>query len=445
MLSSINFYFTPHRFTNIVLMLKHKLFKPSCSLRRSVSSATISPHNATLGDQKEFRERALAEAIAREEEAKAKEKAIRETRSAMRSLISGLNETPSLLAKERTKSLQKELLNVDTSKQLDEELEHLIINNMSLPGSETSRRNWIGQSEPTLNQLRELLSPTSSQSTTSSFASEFPSLKPTPDYRPYSENELFLRHLAHARNSGNLGSKVKDAYFPSKDVKLPSSIKDITLKDLLAAGCHLGHSRSLWRPSTQPFIFGEYDGMLLIDLNATLSHLKRAAAVTQGIAKKGGLILYVGTSKKMEERLALEEAAKRSKGYFVSKRWIPGTITNFLEITKQLAGQHEAEVDLGDNLTGRRSTSKDVVKPDLVVITNPVENRNLLKECIKTRVPTIGLCDTNMEPSLLTYPIPCNDDSTRACSVILGALSRAAEKGVTERHEVFEQYKKSVI
>lgn len=422
-----------------------KLYFARCPLvlKRLMSAAATSAVEAGSLDQKEIRERALADAMAREEEAKAKEKLIREKRVAMKELIHGLNVIPSHLAKQRSAKLQQELADIRASKQLDEELEELLTSHLNLPNSEISKRSWISPKQHPSNLLNDPLLSQKTKSTTGSFTAEFPNLRPTPDYKPYSENELFLRQLAHTRASGGLGSKIRDAYFPSKDVKAPSAAHDVSIKDLLAAGCHLGHSKSLWRPSTQPFIFGEYDGVLLIDLNETVAFLNRAAGVMTGIAKKGGVILYVGTSKKTEQRLALEEAAKRSNGYYVSKRWIPGTITNFLEVTKQLDGEFEKEVDLGDNWSGKSLPKKEVVKPDIVVIMNPVENRNLINECIKSRIPTIGLCDTNMEPSLLTYPIPCNDDSTRACSVILGALSKAAEDGMKERTTMFQAYKAS--
>lgn len=174
--------------------------------------------------------------------------------------------------------------------------------------------------------------------------------------------------------------------------------------------------------------------------------LKRATKIIQGVAGQGGIILYVGTSKNWEQLRSVEEAANRSNGYYVSKRWIPGTITNFVEVTKQVKINSKREVDLLDAPTNRslgEEVANRLIKPDLVVILNPVENRNCINECIKLRIPTIGLCDTDMEPSLLTYPIPCNDDSMRATSLMVGILSKAAQEGLRQRHELVASYQKA--
>lgn len=392
-------------------------------------------------NQRELRERAMMEALAREEEATARAKALRELKDKTKELVMLLNKTPSALMEERLRSLQNDLDKVadqEKVRQLDEELEEFMFASMHLPSSEVQNKPWyvpeataqVDQSGPDDNTLRI-------QSTTSnSFTNVYPNLKPTPDYRPYSSQELYLRQLSHLNQSGNLGSTLSDVYVPRNEVKKPNTINDVTIASLLAAGCHLGHAKSMWRPSTQPYIYGEYNGIHLIDLQETISALKRATSVMKGVAKKGGIILYVGTLKHWEQHRALEEAAERSRGYYVSKRWIPGTITNFTEVSKQVGGGQRQEIDIADEPTNRQIGEQEaasVLKPDLVVILNPVENRNCINECIKLRIPTIGLCDTNMEPSLLTYPIPCNDDSTRASSYMIGILSTAAEEGREER------------
>lgn len=402
--------------------------------------------------QRELREKAIAEALAREEEALAKAKALRELKEKTKGLIGTLNKTPSTLINARLQKLQQEinaLPNQEKVKQLDEELEEFMYHHSKLPYFEISTRPWISgatellqSSEKSSNDevvLKEIKTTTSS-----SYSNQYPNLKPTPDYKSYSEQELYLRHLAHSRHSGNLGSKLTNIYKPRDEVKKPRSISDTSIATLMAAGCHLGHAKAMWRPSTQPFIYGEYNGIHLIDLNETLSALKRAVQVIKGVSNKGGIILYVGTSKNWEQHRALEESANRSRGYYVSKRWIPGTITNFSEVTKQIGGDNRIEVDLADQPTNRQLREEvegKLIKPDLVVLLNPVENRNCINECIKSRIPTIGLCDTNMEPSLLTYPIPCNDDSTRASSLMVGILSRSAEEGLNERLNTVREYR----
>lgn len=430
------------------------------SVRRSLpgfSRSYASTTGATeqeQASQRDLREKSVADALAKEEEALAKTKQLRQLKEQAHAMISTLNKTPTTLVHERLEKLQREvdlLANQDKVKQLDEELEDFMLKQMQLPYSEIVNHPWSVAPKPRgassasgTSASEEEGGRTQIKSTsTNTYTSDFPQLKPTPDFKPYSEQELYLRQLAHTRRSGTLGSDLTNVYKARNEVNRPRQIEDTTVASLMAAGCHLGHSKAMWRPSTQPFLYGEYDGIHLIDLNETMLALKRATQVLRGIAGNGGVILYVGTNKNWEQKRAVEEAAKRSRGYYVHKRWIPGTITNFTEVTKQVNSNSRMEIDMGDVATKRELTEENdrIIKPDVVVILNPVENRNCITECIKLRIPTIGLCDTDMEPSLLTYPIPCNDDSMRATSLMAGVLSKAAEEGLKRRLEVVANLK----
>ncbi|AOA64071.1 mitochondrial 37S ribosomal protein MRP4 PAS_c131_0005 [Komagataella phaffii GS115] len=270
-------------------------------------------------------------------------------------------------------------------------------------------------------------------------SNKFPFLNSTPPNKEYSIQELFVRQYHHSQQVNSLGASLTNVYKPHEDVLNPKKANELSIKTLLAAGVHLGHSTSLYRPSTQPFIYGEYKGLHIIDLEQTLIYLKRASKVVQGVAEKGGLILFLGT--RDGQRRSLEEAASRVKGYFVSSRWIPGTLTNCTEIS---GTWQRHEVDLEDTPTGRNLEGDELsslVKPDLIVILNPVENRNALKEAMYARVPTIGIVDTDSEPSLVTYPVPGNDDSNRSTDLILGVLSKAGELGRRRRLEKVQQYR----
>lgn len=260
---------------------------------------------------------------------------------------------------------------------------------------------------------------------------KYPYLIPSARDKPYTTQELFLRQMKHASHTARLGAHIDKVYFPHKDLQNPPTAEKMSINKLLAAGVHLGQSTSLWRPSTQPFIYGEYRGVHIIDLNKTLAYLRRAAKVVEGVAERGGIILFLGT--RDGQKRGLEEAAKRSHGFYISTRWIPGTLTNSTEIS----GVWERhEVDFTDKPTGRVLTPDEslaIVKPDLVVVLNPTENRNALNEAMQVRVPTIGIIDTDSEPSLVTYPIPGNDDSLRSVNLLLGVLARAGERGVQNR------------
>lgn len=275
--------------------------------------------------------------------------------------------------------------------------------------------------------------------TTSSKNSKFPNLEPSLPTESYSPQELFLRSEFLKTKFQNTGSYLNDVYIPHKEEFHPTTSSQLTISKLLASGVHLGHAKSLFRSSMQKYIYGEYKGIHIIDLEQTLQHLKRASKLVEEVAAKGGIILYVGTRENQSRILQL--AAERSQGYYVSSKWVCGTLTNSTEISKW----ERNEVDMGNNKTGRELTpteSKTIVKPDLIVVLNPIENRVLLKEAIQTRVPTIGIIDTDSEPSLVSYPIPANDDSLRAVSLILGVLSKSAEIGVKSRLATFAEYQK---
>ncbi|CEP60899.1 mitochondrial 37S ribosomal protein uS2m LALA0_S02e02212g [Lachancea lanzarotensis] len=310
-------------------------------------------------------------------------------------------------------SLSKEL--VGREKQLDEELTSFL--------KQFSVYNKVIEPKHELDATHKL----SSQSRTKSF----PFLVPSAKDKPYSKQELFLRQMKHAERTAKLGASLDDVYFPHRDIFTPPTSDQLSINKLLSAGVHLGQSTSLWRSSTQPFIYGEYKGIHIIDLNKTLSYLKRAAAVVQGVAERGGTILFLGTRE--GQKRALQEAARRTHGFYVSTRWIPGTLTNPTEISS-VWERHE--VDFADQPTNRPLNADEeagIVKPDLLIILNPTENRNALNEAMQARIPTIGIIDTDSEPSLVTYPIPGNDDSLRSVNLILSVLAKAGQIGLQSR------------
>ncbi|KAG7662132.1 uncharacterized protein J8A68_004394 [[Candida] subhashii] len=388
--------------------------------------------------EKDQREKELAEMIAREEIAAAKAKQLRMWQQESIELISTLNKTPSALLEQRLQKLQENLEKLPKKKvkQLDQELEEFMMSKLILPTGEAARRPWIKQ-ESTEGDSNGISDAQVTTQTTQ--ASGFAHVKATPEYKPFSEQELYIRQLHHARVSGKLGSYVTN---PNK--KSPRR-NDPTLENLMAAGCHLGHSTASWRPSTQPYIYGKYKGVHIIDLNKTIPMLKRACDVIEGISRKGGIILYVGTMKNDFLKRQIENLAYETKAYYVTKRWIPGMITNHSEVIKQISAPSKMTVDMGDKaIFAKHHESPQVLKPDLVVLLNPVDNRNCVKECIATNIPTIGLCDTDMEPSLLTYPIPANDDGVRSVSLMLKIFSKAAEEGRKARLEAFDVYKEAL-
>ncbi|KAG5297421.1 mitochondrial ribosomal protein subunit S2 [Histoplasma ohiense] len=224
-----------------------------------------------------------------------------------------------------------------------------------------------------------------------------------------------------------LGSVLKDLYIPESLIANPPRVEDITLNLLLASQTHLGHATSLWNPANAEYIFGVRQGIHIISLDVTAAYLRRAAKVVREVARNGGLILFVGTRK--GQRRIVVNAAERAKGCHVFQRWIPGSLTNSEQILGHCGKQVVNAFD--EPLPGYEAQldALPALKPDLVVCLNPLENRPLLHECGLHVIPTIGVIDTDANPTHVTYPIPANDDSLRSVAVIAGVLGRAGEDG----------------
>lgn len=229
----------------------------------------------------------------------------------------------------------------------------------------------------------------------------------------------------------NLGSYVTNVYDPEDTLLNPPRPSDITLELLLASQTHLGHSTSRWNPQNSRYIFGIRDGIHIISLDQTAAYLRRAAKVVEEVAARGGLILFAGTRK--GQKRTVVRAAYLARAYHIFERWIPGSLTN----GQQILGHCETKVvnALDQEIPALKPLLEDraALKPDLVVCLNPIENEVLLHECGLNNVPTIGIIDTDADPTRVTYPIPSNDDSLRAVSVITGILGQAGRAGQRRR------------
>ncbi|MCJ1311021.1 37S ribosomal protein, mitochondrial [Agyrium rufum] len=248
----------------------------------------------------------------------------------------------------------------------------------------------------------------------------------------------YRRRQHHRKATKHIGTQVTASYSPLALLHDPPSPHEITLPLLLASQTHLGHHTALWNPMNSRYIFGIRQGIHIISLEATASHLRRACRIVTGVVRRGGLVLFVGTRSGQEGPVV--NAARFSIGCHLFTRWIPGSITNGQQI---LGHCPLSAVDSSDQpLThmthiaqSLKEKTRPALKPDLVVCLNPLENRVLLRECGQNGIPTIGIIDTDADPTLVTYPIPANDDSLRSIGLICGALGRAGEQGVRQRRE----------
>lgn len=207
---------------------------------------------------------------------------------------------------------------------------------------------------------------------------------------------------------GGVGSVVHERFDPSSLLRDPPKPEDVTLELLMASQTHMGHHTSLWNPANQRYIYGARAGIHIISLEETAAALRRAARVVEEVAYLGGLMLFVGNRKGQMEVTA--RSAEMAGACHLFSRWVPGTITNRDQILGR-GGLHVVDEKdrplpgFDGHLTERRP-----LMPELVVVLNPLENYTMLQECAQENIPTIGLIDTDADPTQVTYVIPGNDD-----------------------------------
>ncbi|KAH6606184.1 hypothetical protein Trco_005337 [Trichoderma cornu-damae] len=233
------------------------------------------------------------------------------------------------------------------------------------------------------------------------------------------------------KNTRGLGSDLERRYVPTEIIGSPPRPEDVTLELLMASQTHMGHNTSLWNPANSRYIYGVRQGIHIISLETTAAHLRRAARVVEEVAYRGGIILFVGTRKGQME--IVTKASELAGAYHLFTKWIPGAITNRDVILRtqgmRVVDHLDKELEGFDMFKG---TARPLL-PDLVVCLNPLENYTLLYECGLKNIPTIGVIDTNADPSWVTYTIPANDDSLRSMALVAGVLGRAGEAGQKRR------------
>lgn len=208
--------------------------------------------------------------------------------------------------------------------------------------------------------------------------------------------------------TSKIGSDVAPYYQPHTLLTNPPSPADITLELLLASQSHLGHATSLWNPANSRYIFGIREGIHIISLDVTAAHLRRACAVVKNVTYRGGVVLFVGT--RTGQNRAVVKAAEMAGGCHLFDRWIPGSITNGEQILGNCPVKVVDQFDRDIRASEEEVAKLGALKPDLVVCLNPLENYIMLHECGLNNIPTIGVIDTDANPTWVTYPIPANDD-----------------------------------
>lgn len=220
-----------------------------------------------------------------------------------------------------------------------------------------------------------------------------------------------------------------------------------TIKELLEAGVHFGHQVKRWHPRMKRYIFGEKNGIYIIDLQKTLKGLEDAYNFVKGVALTGAPVLFVGTKKQSQD--VIQEEATRAGAFYVNQRWLGGMLTNFSTIKKSIGRLKKIEAMKEDGTLGllpkkevatiekeraklqkNLSGIKDMVSlPGAVFIVDPKKERIAVAEARKLSLPTVAIVDTNCDPDEVDHVIPGNDDAIRAIKLIASKIADAVLEG----------------
>ena len=217
----------------------------------------------------------------------------------------------------------------------------------------------------------------------------------------------------------------------------------VSMSYLLEAGVHFGHQTKRWNPKMKEYIYTSRDDIYIIDLQKTAKKIDEAYTALKEIVANGGKVLFVGTRKQAQE--AIKEEAIRSNSYYVTERWLGGTLTNFKTIRRRVRRLEEIEkmetdgifdllpkkeviglkkeyAKLDNLLCGIREMNK---LPQALFIVDPSKEENAIKEARKLNIPVFGIVDTNCDPDMVDYVIPANDDAIRAVKLITSVMANA--------------------
>ncbi len=228
----------------------------------------------------------------------------------------------------------------------------------------------------------------------------------------------------------------------------------VTMKELLEAGVHFGHQKERWNPKMKKFIFTERNGIHIIDLQQTIKYFEEAYDYIADLVANGGTVLFVCTKKQGQD--IVEEEAKRCGMFYVNKRWLGGTLTNFqtirksvykLKMLKKMEEEGVLEQLPKKEAVKLRRKKEKLEKyiggienmnrlPDALFIVDIVREENAVREARKAGIPIVALVDTNADPDLVDYPIPANDDAIRAIRLLTSRIADAVLEGKMRRDAI---------
>jgi len=223
-------------------------------------------------------------------------------------------------------------------------------------------------------------------------------------------------------------------------------LANVTMKEMLEAGVHFGHQTRRWNPKMRSYIFGRRNGIYIIDLQQTLERFRQAADYVEHMARMGRRLLFVGTKRQAQQ--AVEEEARRCGQFYVTHRWLGGTLTNFVTIRASVERLQETERKLADedslltkkeilrlererdkmvrNLDGIRDMER---LPDALFVVDPRREHIAIAEANKLNIPVVAIVDTNCDPELVDHVIPGNDDAIRTIRLFAGRIADSYIEG----------------
>lgn len=226
------------------------------------------------------------------------------------------------------------------------------------------------------------------------------------------------------------------------------ALPEFSMRQLLEAGVHYGHQTARWNPKMGEFIYGDRNGIHILDLTQTVPMLEQALKVVRDTVAKGGRILFVGTKRQAQKPIA--EAAEKCAQFYMNHRWLGGTLTNWKTISLSIQRLKQIDEVLASGAEGmtkkeRLNMERDQSKlqaslggiremggvPDLIFIIDVGKEDLAIQEATKLGIPVVGVVDTNCSPKGVTYVIPGNDDAARAIGLYCDLIARAALDGMS--------------
>ena len=221
----------------------------------------------------------------------------------------------------------------------------------------------------------------------------------------------------------------------------------VSMRQMLEAGVHFGHQTRRWNPKMKQFIFGERNGIHIINLDQTMERIETAYAFVRDLVANGGTVLFVGTKKQAQD--PIRSYAEKCGMHYVNERWLGGMLTNFETISKRVAKMQEYErmkasgefeampkkealllsrelEKLQKNLSGMSHLSR---RPDAIFVLDTMKEHIAVTEANKLKIPVVAVVDSNVDPDVVQYPIPGNDDAIRANDLLTRVIAEAVIEG----------------